>query len=790
MNTRLHLILILPALIISGCATGIMTERDRAMMAGRYGELEKHAEAEVPDLKTAKTAKLASLCFAYAKLKRYNKLDPCLDQLEKNVAAGDTNMVDIEAMQKQSPFLMGMAKLGSAASGVSLEQDVSPHMWEVRALASMDLGQYTRAIEYGKKMYAGIPKQWNLERYHRIHAVGVLGLAYALAGDRAAGLERAKELEAVSTSYPYTLLKTDKQVFLARIYIALGDYQRAYEVIREDDNSIFRSFADLVSGGSALEGGSLFAFQQLQRSFMLHKSELETGHLKEAGEGFDEMLKNPATPENGDLYWILLYDRGRIAERQGNGSEAVTFYKRAVEVIESQRSTLNTEASKIGFIGSRQSVYQDLVRLLVAQNSAGEAFEYVERSKARALVDMLAAKKDFAVAGDPEKVRTLLAMKESAEDQARLPDAGEGTKTRSLAVRARAQLVEQAPELASLVSVTSLTSDEIRKLLPPQETLIEYYYSEGSDVYAFVVTGAGVAVRTLDGKGLTAEVQAFRQAINEPARDSWRGPAQRLYARLVAPIEPLLGNGRQITVVAHGGLHYLPFNALHDGKQFLIERYALRVLPAASVMKFMKPSGADKPGTLLALGNPDLGDQKYDLTFAQAEAQAIAAAVPRSRALLRRDASETAFKQYATGFRFIHIASHGRFEPEAPLSSALLLSPDGGNDGLLTVGELYSMRIDADLVTLSACETGLGKIAGGDDVVGLMRGFLYAGTSAVVTSLWQVDDRATGRLMTSFYEALRGGAPTREALRRAQLASLGANPHPFFWAAFQLTGGT
>ncbi|MGE5468819.1 MAG: CHAT domain-containing protein [Ignavibacteria bacterium] len=779
----------LTALLLEGCATDMMTERDRAMMAGRYGELEKHSLAEVSDISKAKTNKLTTLCMSYAKLKRYDKLGPCLDQLEKNVAAGDTNMMDLEAMEKKSPLMMGFAKAGSAMSGVSLEQDVTPHLWEIRAETYMDLGDFARAVEYGKRLYANIPKQWNLERYARIHATGVLGLALTFSGDKAGGAAKAAELEGVSTAYPYVLLKTDKQVFLARIYVALGQYEKAYEIIKEDDNSAFRAMADAVSGGATLEGGSLFAFQQIQRRFMRHKTELETGRIDEAKAGYDWMLDQPATRENGDFYWIVLYDRGRIAERQGRRGEAIDYYFRAIEIIEGQRASLNTEASKIGFIGSKQAVYQDAVRTLIAEHRDAEAFAYVERAKARALVDMLASKKDFTVAGaDAEKVNALLAMADKADMEARVIEAGKAPRTRNVAVQANSELAAQAPELASLVSVTTVGLPEIQRHLKPTETLVEYYYGSGADeLYAFIVGAQTLRVQALSAAGLGAEIQAFRQALDRPDSEAWRQPAQRLHARLVAPIEGLLGEGR-VTVVAHGALHYLPFNALHDGKQFVVQRHELRMLPAASVMKFLKAGGAQQPGMILALGNPDLGNPRYDLSFAQAEAQAIAASMPKSKALTRKAASKAAFRQYAPGFRFIHIASHGQFDAAAPLNSALLLSPDTKDSGRLTVGELYSMRIDADLVTLSACETGLGSIESGDDVVGLTRGFLYAGASAIVASLWQVDDRATGQLMTSFYKALRSGADKSEALRRAQLETLRTNPHPFYWAAFQLTG--
>ena len=244
---------------------------------------------------------------------------------------------------------------------------------------------------------------------------------------------------------------------------------------------------------------------------------------------------------------------------------------------------------------------------------------------------------------------------------------------------------------------------------------------------------------------------------------------------------------RNVLIVAHGPLHYLPFNALHDGNGYLIERYSLRLLPSASVLKYLKGVRPQTTGTLLAFGNPDLGDPRLDLKHAQTEAQDVAKVLPNSRALVRREASESAFKRYGEGFKYLHIASHGTFNADSPLTSALLLAKDSTNDGTLTVGELYSMRLNADLVTLSACETGLGKIANGDDVVGLTRGFLYAGSRSIVASLWKVDDEATAYLMTRFYGALKGTSK-REALRLAQLETRKKYPHPYYWAAFQLTG--
>jgi CHAT domain-containing protein len=531
----------------------------------------------------------------------------------------------------------------------------------------------------------------------------------------------------------------------------------------------------------------MWEFQTLPADFLRYKCQFEVGKIKEAKAGYDSLLKKSKIRDNGDIYWLILYDRGRIAEKEGDLKGAVGYYRQAVEVIEQQRSTINTETSKIGFVGDKQSVYRQLVAALFADRQYAEAFEYVERSKSRALVDMLAAKQDFAVtSGDPDKVKQLLAMSSVAEMEAMLQGgAAEKPQSRSLAVSARQQLGSESPELASLVNVSSLATAEIQALIPPDEALVEYYYN-APDLIAFVLTAKGLDAVRLDSGGLTDNVRQYRKHLENGNSKGHLALSKQLYDQLVRPIIGQI-DAEKLIVVAHGPLHYLPFNALHDGKGYLIERYSLRMLPSASVLKYLRSNPVAKPGEILAFGNPDLGNPKFDLAYAQAEAIAVTRNRPNSKVLLRKDANEAAFRQYGGEFRYLHFATHGEFNAEAPLKSALLLSKDAQNDGLLTVDKLYSLRLDADLVTLSACETGLGKIANGDDVVGLTRGFLYAGTSTIVASLWQVDDQATSYLMTRFYDNLKQ-SDKREALRRAQLDTRKKYAHPYYWAAFQLTG--
>jgi CHAT domain-containing protein len=240
-------------------------------------------------------------------------------------------------------------------------------------------------------------------------------------------------------------------------------------------------------------------------------------------------------------------------------------------------------------------------------------------------------------------------------------------------------------------------------------------------------------------------------------------------------------------IVPHGVLHYLPFAALRSpGGRWVAEDFALSTLPSASVLRYLSDKGAGAPARALVVGNPDLGAE-LALPWAEREARMVGQRERGATVLLRSDATEAAVKKLLDTVGLVHLATHGELSESDPLSSAVLLVPGGGEDGRLEVREVFGLDLHARLVVLSACETGLGKLSRGDELVGLQRAFLYAGTPAVVTTLWKVDDRATFDLVRAFYARLDGAGPV-EALRQAQLETMRAFPHPFSWAAFVLTG--
>ncbi len=243
--------------------------------------------------------------------------------------------------------------------------------------------------------------------------------------------------------------------------------------------------------------------------------------------------------------------------------------------------------------------------------------------------------------------------------------------------------------------------------------------------------------------------------------------------------------------------------------RYLSDDYILFTLPSASVLPYVTgrsevtaalldagQTGSVPTSPLLVIAQPH-AEGLPPLRFAEQEARAIAA-LYNAQPLIGDAATEAAFRGQAPGSRLIHIAAHGQLNARSPLFSRLILAPDAGpqaeDDGALEVHEVYGLDLTrADMVTLSACQTQLGSRSDGDDIVGLNRAFLYAGAPTVVASLWSVDDEATAVLMEAFYAHLKAGMGKAEALRAAQsdLRQDREHPqwaHPFYWAAFVLTG--
>jgi CHAT domain-containing protein len=221
----------------------------------------------------------------------------------------------------------------------------------------------------------------------------------------------------------------------------------------------------------------------------------------------------------------------------------------------------------------------------------------------------------------------------------------------------------------------------------------------------------------------------------------------------------------------------------------LIDNYSITYLPSVSAWPYIKQNVGKANANPLIIGNPVTNNADLEpLPFAESEAQAIAG-LYRTTPLIGKNATESAVQSQVGRAGVLHLAAHGSYNTIDPMYSAIYLAPDEQNDGLLETHEIYGLDLKhTDLVVLSACDTQLGELSTGDELVGLTRAFLFAGTPSVISSLWSVDDKATQLLMEKFYTYWRSGKGKAEALRQAQMDVRAEYPNPYYWAGFVLNG--
>jgi len=239
--------------------------------------------------------------------------------------------------------------------------------------------------------------------------------------------------------------------------------------------------------------------------------------------------------------------------------------------------------------------------------------------------------------------------------------------------------------------------------------------------------------------------------------------------------------------VPHDALHYLPFQILHNEGKYLIEDFPIFYVPSASVYQYCQLKRNSREMSFFAFGNPDLMDPEMEIPFAEKEVRELEKLFPDSHVFVGPDANREVFFDQSENYKLIHLATHGIFSELNPMRSGLLFAGETINTQLLTTSQIFNSQLNASLVTLSACQTAVGRRTGGDELISLTRAFLYAGTPSVISSLWNVNDVSTAFLMINFYENLKQMDKV-SALRVAQLETIKRYPDPFYWGAFILNG--
>ena len=612
---------------------------------------------------------------------------------------------------------------------------------------------------------------------------------------------------------------------------ALTYYDRAFASIQPVEPSLFsaaQSIFNLGAEATVYNNRALVYWAQ--------------GDAEAALTGFEHALTILEDELGNDLGAANTHANIAYIHQQANRlDEAIEHYEQALDTFDTVRAVAESSVVQInadsnsgltgalplqGTVAQFSDVYALTLSAYLQADRARDAFDAAERGRARLFLDMMATGPRLS----DEDAQRLAAVQEAfvtyqwAKNTASQTEIGQNDLLGSILVPRMAEQLEASKaayemliaelrndneQLAALIpgATTTLSIQQIQQqLLDEKSTLIIYYTTEdrlaqlgAGMVLAWVIDRDNVnlvSLDTTDGE-LRNSIDNLRNLIEHTPNlsDSARpdeltylntAVAGPLYSQLIEPLRPYIQHDNLI-IVPHGVLHYLPFAALwnNDTGRYLIEDYAISYAPSASSLKFIQQNRNPNETRALLLGNPD-----GSLPHAEAEVSAISTlynTVPLTRTM----ATETLVVSQSQQSDVLHLAAHANYTFTAPLSTTVALAADAQNDGNLTVSEVFGLDLaEANLVVLSACKTALGEQSRGDEITGLTRAFLYAGTPSLVTTLWNVDDVAATPLMTSFHQHLNEGQSPTAALRTAQLAALrdGRWPSPYYWAPYSLHG--
>ncbi|WP_160111603.1 CHAT domain-containing protein [Tolypothrix sp. NIES-4075] len=447
-----------------------------------------------------------------------------------------------------------------------------------------------------------------------------------------------------------------------------------------------------------------------------------------------------------------------------NLEQAIATLYKAINVLDSLRSSELSDANKVALFETQDHTYRLLQKALIAQNKIEEALEVAERGRARAFVELLSKRISSNTNAQP--------------------------------------------------TISPPTIKQIQQIAQAQKaTLVEYSIISDQELLIWVIKPTGeIDVRQVDLKSLNTSLQDFvvtsrtfigargRGGIGvvAPLDDSPTQRLQKLHQILIEPIADLLPTNPEARVIflPHKSLFLIPFVALQDIKgKYLIEKHTILTAPAIQVLDLTRKQRQQVSGKgALVVGNPKIEPQvrrEYKLDqLGGAEREAIKIAqILKTKALIGNQPTKAAILQQIPSARIIHLATHGLLDDVKKLGipGAIVLAPDGKDNGLLTSGEILDLKLNAELVVLSACDSGQGKLTG-DGVIGLSRSLITSGASSVIVTLWKIPDYPSALLMTEFYQNLKRDYDKATALRSAMLTTMKKYPNPIDWAAFTLIG--
>ena len=554
---------------------------------------------------------------------------------------------------------------------------------------------------------------------------------------------------------------------------------------------------------------------RLEAEAMLHLAKvfMATKEPRKAAVAIDRGIARLQQAEEGYDLPLFLAEKAEIEAALGATGSADLLYDRATHLVEGLLVNAPSSMVKNSMIGSMSEIYLGHFRLAWTRlHDVPKAFRIIESARGRALLDSIrysrasgSAPKEAAAERDIAQFqRRLLHERLSALQTKRilaeLDDAYDRLSPVEYA-RNRAEL--------SILRGEPVTLSQLQRRLASDETLVEFVLDAKSS-YAIEVTHASATIHQLPPRAVIARsAKGFVSDVK--SRKDAAASGQALYSQILQPV--LNGRSSSLIVVPDGILNLVPLGALADPQgKVLSQDASLSVAPSATIYATLKaesaslahrtflgvafsPAGASQASAQRTRGAFDLRSVDLQpLPFGREEVTEAARSLANGSLALDGDAaSEAALKSEPLGdFKILHFAAHGIGNETEPDRAALVFSPGASTeDGLWQAREIRQTRLNADLVVLSACETGVGRLQGQEGIMNLARAFLSAGARSVVASLWNVDDRATATLMESFYQHLSAGMAVGDALRMAQLDFIrdyGSKAQPYYWAAFEVIG--
>ncbi|HSE18703.1 MAG TPA: CHAT domain-containing protein [Pyrinomonadaceae bacterium] len=620
---------------------------------------------------------------------------------------------------------------------------------------------------------------------------------------------------------------------LSTLYRQMGDATKATDYVQQA--------LKLLEGRS----NPLWEGESWNNLGLLH---LRFGDVPKAKSAFEKTLAIDQRAIAPHVVWQAHSGLADAYFQLGELDKAREHYQAAIETIESVRARLGGEEEKAAFFQDKVDVYKKHIALLLNPRlknaSTADAFHYVERARARAFLDRLAearveveqktapdlTKRQQELQQRISQLTTQLIQERSQEiskqDKTKIAQLEKalGQADTELADWLR-ELRRRDPRYAALQYPEPIKLAAAQRLLDDKTILLSYSLSEPQS-FLFALARNDFQVKRLPPETTLREsVDKLLAAItdrNNPSPAEYRRQAVRLSQQLLQPASSMLAGKTSLVIVADGVLLRLPFEvlfwpgtpALGDLRRlpYLVTRSAISYVPSASVLaELQNEQRTTAPKAFIAFGDPiyrqrdegvsllrAAGAERVNLQplpYSREEINGIAKLFPDDdRAVFfAADATEENVKapERLSRYKMVHFSTHGYVNEARPHFSGLVMSQTASSraeDGLLSAYEIFNLRLQADLVVLSACETGLGKDVKGEGLMSLMRAFMYAGTSSVVVSLWNVNDESAADLMIRFYRNLKTGMSKGEALRQAQLEMIRDNGFPFFWAPFILVG--